>query len=56
MKLDLEALKTKLNERYAERKLGSDVGFRAPEVRPRIQSDQVMALLEVLVEALNEDA
>lgn len=52
MKTSFEELLYKANEIYARRKLGSRVDYVAPEIRPQIQSDQVLAVLEVLVEEL----
>jgi hypothetical protein len=40
----------RLNEIYAEYKCGPDVYYMAPEIRPQVQSQQVLALLSLLVE------
>ena len=40
----------RLNEIYAEYKLGPDAYWHAPEARPAIGSDQVKALLSLLIE------
>lgn len=50
----LEELIDKVNEVYACKKLGDNVHYVAPEIRPKIQSDQVLALLEVLFEELQQ--
>ena len=48
----MDELHDKANEIYAYRKLGSDAAYRAPEDRPKIKSDQVMAIFEVLCEEI----
>jgi hypothetical protein len=40
----------RINDIYAEYKLGPDVYFKAPESRPKVQSDQIKALVSFLVE------
>lgn len=52
MAIDIDDLHRRANEIYAERKLGPDYVYRAPECRPTIQSDQVKALMEALQEQL----
>ena len=45
----------KANTKYARAKMdkGVDLRYAAPEAMPRIQSDQVKAIAEVLVEEVN---
>lgn len=45
----------KANVKYAQAKMDKDVDLRyaAPEAMPRIQSDQVKAVAEALVEEVN---
>lgn len=54
MKLDAEKILERANKKY--RALKSEKGFdlKYPEARPEIYSDQVLAMLEAIVEAVNK--
>ena len=54
MKLNIDEILKSANEHYAYAKLGESAFFKAPELRPTIQSDQVKSILTALVEAINE--
>lgn len=46
--LSMDELHARANEIYAQRKLRSNYAYKDPELRPTIQSDQVLAMFEVL--------
>jgi len=50
--MNYAAILKRANELYAEAKIGKDVHFMAPEIRPEIRSDQVKSVLRALIEAL----
>ncbi len=50
----IDQIHAKLNEIYEQRKGYKWDGYTAPECRPRVQSDQVLALMEVLVEKIEQ--
>lgn len=52
--IDIDTVCKKLHETYAQRK-GCWDGYKAPEQLPRVASDQVLALMEVLVDAFNHE-
>lgn len=54
MKINLTTVLDNANDRYAEKVLGKDLPYRAPEIRPKIQSRQVLSILEALVEEINK--
>jgi hypothetical protein len=57
MRLDVEDVLERANEIYATRKvLPSSLAYVAPERRPRIQSEQVKAAVEAIVEAINQQS
>ena len=49
----IDGILKRANEIYAQRKGMPDNGFRAPEAVPRIQSDQVMAAIEAVMEEVD---
>ena len=53
MKIDLGVVIERANLVYQQRKGYVWDGYTAPELQPRIISDQVLALAEVLVEEIN---
>lgn len=55
MAIYVEDVLERANEIYAEAKLGDSTYYTAPELRPQIQSDQIKALAEALVEILNRE-
>lgn len=54
-KITYNKILAKANELYAEAKLGKDWAFKAPELRPTIQSDQVKSLLQAMLEFAEGD-
>lgn len=48
MPVSLDDLHRRLNDIYASRKIGDRIEYVAPEARPKVESNQVLALLEVL--------
>jgi hypothetical protein len=55
MKLDFTRIMLRANMHYAEAKLGKDAVYAAPEQLPKIQSDQVKAVLKALIEEINKE-
>ena len=58
MKLNYDELLAKANGFYVAQKVkrhGIDLRYTAPEAMPCIASDQVKAILRVLVDAINEE-
>ena len=53
MQIDLDTVIERANLVYQQRKGYVWDGYKAPELQPRIISDQVLALAEVLVEEIN---
>lgn len=55
MKLDIEKILARADDMYAEAKCGDSVYYMAPELRPRIKSEQVRSAVRAIVEALNDE-
>ncbi len=54
--IDVDEVLRKANKRYVDAKMaaGMDLRHAAPEMMPRIQSDQVKAIAAVLVDEVNK--
>lgn len=53
--IDIDEVLRKADERYVDAKMaaGMDLRYTAPEMMPRIQSDQVKAIAAVIVDEVN---
>lgn len=54
-KLDETKILARANRLYAEAKVGDFLHFMSTEDRPKIKSNQLLALLTALVEAINDE-